>query len=165
MEIDDKQNVSRTDKAVAEYNNLWKEQNEIYSAAARRFGLSDSAMWILYFLRLGNGSCSQKEIASSMQLPKQTTNSAVKQLERGGYVTLRCGTDRRCRLVELTPDGDRLAESTSDQVIAAERAAWGDFTDGEQELLISLLGKYNERLNAQMERIERIKNRESGGEK
>ena len=81
---------SKTERAIAAYNSLWKEQNEIYSAAARSFGLSDSAMWILYFLRLNNGTCQQKELASSLSQPKQTTNSAVKQLERGGYVTLKC---------------------------------------------------------------------------
>lgn len=73
---------SKTECAIAAYNSLWKEQNEIYSAAARSFGLSDSAMWILYFLRLNNGTCQQKELASSLSQPKQTTNSAVKQLER-----------------------------------------------------------------------------------
>lgn len=144
----------RIDEAVAEYNNLWKEQNEIYSAAARRFGLSDSAMWILYFLRLSCGRCSQKEISSLMAQPKQTTNSAIKQLERDGYVTLHCGSDRRCRLVELTSKGVQLAVSTSDHVIAAERAAWGDFSAEEQRMLISLLKKYNERLNARMEDME-----------
>lgn len=71
---------SKTECAIAAYNSLWKEQNEIYSAAARSFGLSDSAMWILYFLRLNNGTCQQKELASSLSQPKQTTNSAVKQL-------------------------------------------------------------------------------------
>lgn len=83
--------------------------------------------------------------------PKQTTNSAVKQLERGGYVTLKCGSDRRCRLVELTPKGSGLAVSTSDHVIAAERETWGDFTEEEQDSLIELLSKYNKRLKTRME--------------
>jgi DNA-binding MarR family transcriptional regulator len=142
---------SKTEYAIAAYNSLWKEQNEIYSAAARSFGLSDSAMWILYFLRLNNGTCQQKELASSLSQPKQTTNSAVKQLERGGYVTLKCGSDRRCRLVELTPKGSGLAVSTSDHVIAAERETWGDFTEEEQDSLIELLSKYNKRLKTRME--------------
>lgn len=142
---------SKTDRAIAAYNSLWKEQNEIYSAAARRFGLSDSAMWILYFLRLSDGVCQQKELASSMSQPKQTTNSSVKQLEREGYVTLRSGSDRRCRLVELTPKGSELAQRTSDHVIAAECETWEDFTECEQEDLIKLLSKYNKRLKMRME--------------
>lgn len=108
-------------------------------------------MWILYFLRLNNGTCQQKELASSLSQPKQTTNSAVKQLERGGYVTLKCGSDRRCRLVELTPKGSGLAMSTADHVIAAERETWGDFTEEEQDSLIELLSKYNKRLKTRME--------------
>lgn len=98
-----------------------------------------------------NGTCQQKELASSLSQPKQTTNSAVKQLERGGYVTLKCGSDRRCRLVELTPKGSGLAMSTSDHVIAAERETWGDFTEEEQDSLIELLSKYNKRLKTRME--------------
>lgn len=76
---------------------------------------------------------------------------AVKQLERGGYVTLKCGSDRRCRLVELTPKGSGLAMSTADHVIAAERETWGDFTEEEQDSLIELLSKYNKRLKTRME--------------
>lgn len=142
---------NKTDRAIAAYNSLWKEQNEIYSAAARGFGLSESGMWILYFLRLNDGVCQQKELISSLSQPKQTTNSAVKQLERDGYVTLRSGSDRRCRLVELTPEGNRLAERTSDHVIAAERSTWDDFTEEEQELFIRFLSKYNKQLKARME--------------
>lgn len=70
---------------------------------------------------------------------------------RCGYVTLKCGSDRRCRLVELTPKGSGLAVSTSDHVIAAERETWGDFTEEEQDSLIELLSKYNKRLKTRME--------------
>lgn len=142
---------SESNRTISLYNSLWKEQDDIYSSAAKRYGLSDSTMWILYFLRLNGGCCSQKDIASSMLQPKQTTNSAVKQLERDGYVTLRCGADRRCRLVELTPAGKQLAERTSDHVISAERGVWEEFTSEEQEQFIALLTKYNKRLKARME--------------
>lgn len=64
---------------------------------------------------------------------------------------LKCGSDRRCRLVELTPKGSGLAVSTSDHVIAAERETWGDFTEEEQDSLIELLSKYNKRLKTRME--------------
>ena len=73
---------SKTEYAIAAYNSLWKEQNEIYSAAARSFGLSDSAMWILYFLRLNNGTCQQKELASSLSQPKQTTSLSAADMSR-----------------------------------------------------------------------------------
>lgn len=139
-------------RVMEEYNALWKEQNEIYSAAAKRFGLSDSAMWILYFLRLSGGSCSQKEICSAMCQPKQTANSTVKQLESRGMVELSCGDDRRCRLVKLTPEGERLAQQTSDRVITAERGAMGDFTPAEQRQFIELLRKYNRNLRERLEK-------------
>lgn len=137
-------------RMVAEYNNLWKEQNEIYSAAAKSYGLSDSAMWILYFLRLNGGSCMQRDINSQMAQPKQTINSAIKQLERSGYVSLSSGEDRRCRMVELTPSGEELAVRTSDHVISAERNVWEDFSGADREQFICLIKKYNQRLKLRM---------------
>lgn len=137
-------------RVMEQFNALWKEQNEIYSAAAKRFGLSDSAMWTLYFLRLSGGSCSQKEICSNMFQPKQTVNSAVKQLESRGYVRLANGDDRRCRLVTLTPEGEQLAQRTSDRVITAERQAIAELPPDEQRQLIDLLRKYNQKLRKRM---------------
>lgn len=137
-------------RVMEEYNALWKEQNEIYSAAARRFGLSDSAMWTLYFLRQGGGSCSQKEICSNMFQPKQTVNSTIKQLESRGYVRLSSGDDRRCRTVTLTDEGDRLAQRTSDLVITGERQAIAEFPPEEREQLIALLRKYNQNLRERL---------------
>ena len=137
-------------QVMEEYNSLWKEQNEIYSAAAKRFGLSDSAMWILYFIRLSGGSCSQRYICSAMLQPKKTTNSAIKQLESRGFVELTCENDRRCRLVKLTPDGEKLAQQSSDHVITAERLAMGDLTSAEQRQFIELLRKYNNNLKERL---------------
>lgn len=135
---------------MEEYNTLWKEQNEIYSAAAKSFGLSDSAMWILYFIRLSGGCCSQRDICSALLQPKQTTNSTIKQLESRGMVELSCGADRRCRLVKLTPDGEKLAQKSSDHVITAERLAMGDLTSAEQRQFIELLRKYNNNLKERL---------------
>ena len=45
---------SKTECAIAAYNSLWKEQNEIYTAEARSFELSDIARSKLNLLRRNN---------------------------------------------------------------------------------------------------------------
>ena len=42
---------ARARKRLNEYNDLFKENDEIYRAAAKRLGLPDCAFWILYTLR------------------------------------------------------------------------------------------------------------------
>lgn len=136
-------------KILEQYNILWQEQNEIYSAAAKHFGISESAIWILYFLRLSNGECSQKEIASLLFQPKQTINSAIKQLESRNIVELSAGSSRT-KLVTLTQEGRLLAQKTSDHVLTAEQLAMGSLSAEERQQLIFLTAKYTENLRKRM---------------
>ena len=38
-------------EALAAYNDVYKEQDDLYRAVARQCGLSDCAFWVLYALR------------------------------------------------------------------------------------------------------------------
>ena len=75
-----------TDKEyLSRLNNLFKENDEIYRNAAKRVGLPDCAFWIFYILREDSikkegNILTQSEICSTMYLPKQTVNSAMKKL-------------------------------------------------------------------------------------
>lgn len=138
--------MSNTDK-LAEFNARWMEQNEIYRKAAKRFGLSESAFWILYFLQESGGTLGQREICAAMCLPKQTTNSALKKLESDGFIIMTESSSRRCKDVSLTEAGHRCADITAGRVIAAEHLAMSGLTDEEQEQFIELFSKYNKLLN------------------
>lgn len=135
---------------MADFNALWKEQNEIYRSAAKHFGLSESVMWILYFLCEGGGCRTQRDICSSMIQPKQTTNSAIKQMEKRGLITMADGEDRRVRTVKLTPSGMQLAQKTAEFVIKAENRSMESLTESEQKQLITLLSKFNSTLKKEM---------------
>lgn len=137
-------------RAVSEYNALWKEQNDIYDTAVRSYGMSDSVLWILYFLRINGGMCSQKSLCELMHRPKQTTNSAIKQMERKGLILLSDGSNRRSKAVSLTEAGALLAAKSADRLIAAERLAMGDFSREEQRQFIYLLEKYNKNLKGEL---------------
>ena len=144
---------ARARKRLNEYNDLFKENDEIYRAAAKRLGLPDCAFWILYTLRESSAPLTQSEICSALYQPKQTVNSALKHLEAEGYLRLSSGSDRRSKQVRLTERGLALAENTIDRVLAAECSAMLDMSEEEQAAFISLLRKYTESLKARMDAL------------
>lgn len=66
---------------LAQYNSIFRESDQIYRTAAKSFGLSDCAFWILYSLREASTPLTQSDICNQIYLPKQTVNSALKKLE------------------------------------------------------------------------------------
>lgn len=138
---------------LAEYNSRWMEQNEIYHKAAKRFGLSDSVFWIMYFLQEAGGTLGQREICAAMCVPKQTTNSALKKLESDGLISMSESASRRCKDVSLTDAGREMAERTAGRIIAAECRTMGELSAEEQEEFLRILNKYNKILSKRIGEI------------
>ena len=61
-------------------NRLYNETNQLYHRLARHSGLSDCAFWLLYALRDEDGPLTQTQLSTLLCLPKQTVNSALKQM-------------------------------------------------------------------------------------
>lgn len=147
-------------KYLTQINKIYKETNELYHIAAKKLGLSDCAFWVLYFLQAAESNLTQSALCSQLYEPKQTVHSALKKLEREGYICFQQGNDRRTKYICLTESGTRLAESTIDQVIEAEIAAFCQMDDREKETFIALFTKYTELLK---ESIEVLDKRNEGG--
>ena len=96
----------------------------MYRQAAVAFGLSECAMWVLYFLISADEPLTQQELTERMMFPKQTINSAVSNLARKGYLELQVMPEMRSRKqIVLTPDGEELARSTIRKMRTAEERA------------------------------------------
>ncbi len=143
-------------KRLAEYNNTIKENDELYRNAAKAMGLSDGAFWILYILRENGKLLTQKEICDALYQPKQTINSALKKLERDGFLELMEMSDRRSKEVHLTEKGKELARKTVDQVIADECEALSELTEEEQKTFLGLFHKYTILLKKSMGKHENL---------
>lgn len=142
-------------KKLSEYNGIVKENEKIYRDVARNLGLSDSAFWILYSLQEMDGEITQKDIVNDNYLPPQTINSALKKLEKHGYVELRNVSDKRSKSVYLTKRGKLLAQCTVDRVIAAELKTVESLTEEEQEIFFRLFHKYTAFLKKNISSIEK----------
>ena len=152
--------------ALAAYNELYKEQDDLYRAAARGFGLSDCAFWVLYALRESGRPMTQSDVCAAVYQPKQTVHSALKKLEGEGYLRLAEGRDRRSKHLVLTERGEALVRRTVDPVMAAEEAAMDTLTETEQAQLLALQRRYNAALRQYLPQTgEREKGTERGADR
>lgn len=146
--------MSKIPTQVLQFNQMYKEYNDIYQNAARNFEMPTVAFWLIYVLRQ-MGVCTQKDFMDQLYYPKQTINSALKQLERNGYVTLeRLEEDRRSKRIHLTEKGLAFAQDTADKIICAENAAFSCFTDEERDTFFALFERLSSALQQEMQKVE-----------
>lgn len=120
---------------------LYKEMDDFYHEFAVSMKLSDSAQIILYVLcELGDG-CLQKDICERSYLSKQTIHSAVRKLEKEGFLILTPGKGRDMHL-SLTEAGRALAEKTVYPLAKAEYQAMEALSPAEQAELLRLTRTY-----------------------
>lgn len=138
--------------ALTAYNELYKEQDDLYRAVARGFGLSDCAFWVLYALREAERPMTQSDVCAAVYQPKQTVHSALKKLIGEGCLRLAEGRDRRSKYLVLTEQGEALVRRTVDPVMAAETAAMDTLTEAERTQFLSLCRRYNTALRQYLPR-------------
>ena len=112
------------------YNRTSKEPEQLYHDYARRTGVSDAALWLLYVIRLGGNSLTQASICADWHYPPQTINSALKRLESQGLVAL------------------------ADPLIEAERSALAALGPEERAALVSLSRRYLDLLSERLDALE-----------
>ena len=134
---------NNSSKRMLEFNEVMKENNDLYSNLAKKFKMSDCMLWILYILREENKVLTQSDM---MCIPKQTVNSSLKKMEAEGYIELLNINDKRSKQVSFTEKGLDLANNTVDIIISKENNALSKMDEKEQELLINLLRKFNDLL-------------------
>lgn len=144
-----------SEKWLAEYNAIIKENDNLYRDLAKNFKLPECAFWILYTLRIYGGPITQSEICDCLYQPKQTVNSALKNLEAEGYIQLKQADDHRRKQISLTYKGAELAGITADKVIAAELSSAAALTQREREILIKLFRKYTDALSLQINHLKK----------
>lgn len=89
---------SKQNRALKEFDSLYKMIDDVYHEIALSMHLTDSAFLILYcLLELGDG-CSQKDICKLYSISKQTVNSSVKSLEDKGVLIRKAGVGRDIRI-------------------------------------------------------------------
>lgn len=129
--------------AVERLSYLTCEIDMMYHETAKRIGLSDSAMRILYVVCLYGEECQLTDIVSLAGISKQTINSALRKLEGAGLLFLEQegGRGGRKKAV-LTEKGKRFVQGTVYKVFQLENQVFEFWTEEEKETYIALTQKY-----------------------
>lgn len=143
-----------TEKRYQEFISASKEIDDVYHMLALKFGLSDSAMWILCTMREANRELNQSEIAQEMSMSRQTVNSAIKNLEKQGYLRLEAVSgDRRNKILSFTEEGETFVKRTVDRVLSLEHQVFENLEVEEQEKITQILRKYTRFMREGAEKI------------
>ena len=135
----------KQEKALKEYNSLWREIEMLWHEIAWKAGVSDSAFAILStILELGEG-CLQRDICDMNYISKQTIHSSVQKLMRDGFLSLEAGRGRDMHIF-LTPAGKAMLDEKIAPAIQIENLAFTDMTEEEQTEFLRLNRKYADNL-------------------
>lgn len=127
---------------IAMYCNLLNEWYVAYEAYAKSMGLSNTALDVLTTI-YENPNFTQKEIADTCLLPKQTVNAVVTAFLKDGWVTLEeLPSDRRNKTVNLTAEGMTKAREIMDKIHSCEITAMSQLSEDERETLLKLTKTY-----------------------
>lgn len=141
-------------ESLKKFNNMHYELEAVYHDISVKFGISDSAMVILYELCSNGGKCSFGSILENSGLTKQTVSSSLKKLEVNKIISFLPGDGRR-KNIQLTEYGRQYASNTVSKMIDAENQALGKWTDEEFDMFCELYKRYAECMKAFSDSIER----------
>lgn len=95
---------------------------------------------VLLYLHFQGGQASQRELTGLRRVKPSTMNGVLDRLEEKGLVQRSIsGDDARCRLVTLTPEGQRQQALFRQSFLDVEAAMTRGFTPEEKALLPALL--------------------------
>ena len=122
------------------FDRIFKEQDYFYYQAAAKANLSEAAFWILFGICDSEKSWTQSDLCREFYYSKQTVNSAVKRLEKMGFIQLMAdkGNGNR-KILVLTETGKNYCQAEIVPLIEAEQDAFASFTEEEVEILLSLM--------------------------
>lgn len=140
---------------VKRINCLSNELDMLYHQAARKLGVSDSVLCILYMIYEKGDRCLLHDICTESGLSKQTINSSLRKLEQEQILFLEQDTGKKKRIC-LTEKGKPYVDQTAACLYEAECSAFADWTEEEFTQYLAFMKKYMDAFHLQIEKLERI---------
>ena len=118
------------------FNSMLSEIDNLYQRLLLTINISESEFIVLFaILELGEG-CSQKDIAENRYINKKTINSAIKKLQKEGYIRLVAGKYPHMHIY-LTDEGKKYIGDKVIPIIEVENNALEKLPDEEFKLLLN----------------------------
>lgn len=151
IEVMDMETIEELRDSASAMNERYVTLDGLYHTLALRLGLSDSELWILYYLK-DNDGCRPRDICRAYHLPKQTVDSALKKLERQDALVREAKSPRDVRIT-LTSKGCKLVRERIFPICEAEATAIDALPAKERLALFKLLDEYCDHLREQFDTI------------
>lgn len=128
---------------LAEFNKIYKTIDGVYHLYAKSLGISDTRMWLLYSMYAADKAYTQRELCSEWNYPPQTLNSALKEMEKQGIISLEHspGNMKNKRII-LTEQGREYTQKMIAPLVLAEQRALEAMPEDERSALLSLMAKH-----------------------
>lgn len=141
-------------KYITQIEQQQNEETALYHSVAVKYGMSDTALWILYLASEEESELTQQDLCRWSGCAKQTINTAVNNLVKNGLLELIPipGT-RNHKKVRLTAAGRELANRTIRNLKAAEERAYGRLTEEELQAYLDTAKKINAYLREEIEKL------------
>ncbi len=130
--------MEKINKTLLTFLSISSEIDKAYHKAAIKLGLSDTQMYVLYFL--SQEEYSQKQICELSGISKQTVNSAIKDMIAKGFIAPLKG--EKNEIITLTEDGEKVVEEKISRLIRAENNVISNWSDEERTSMVSLNRKF-----------------------
>ncbi|WP_425807454.1 MarR family winged helix-turn-helix transcriptional regulator [Desulfitobacterium sp. Sab5] len=132
--MDSKEKINQQ---IDSYYNSWFEINNIYHIWAKRRGMQETTLFVLYVINNAVPYCTQSQICSKLFLPKQTVSQILSGLEKDGYILKEANTnDRRNKIIRFTAKGTLFANSILDKLKIAEIEAFNQMSEEQRRNVI-----------------------------
>lgn len=145
---------SRLSTQLVAYNQSYKENDEIYHNYAKVFGMTDTTFWLLYSLWESKTPYTQKELCKEWSYISQTLNSALKNLEKQGFIYMACTKEnRKNKEIRFTDKGKEFAKNVIEPLMQAEAQSLSCMSREEMEQFLSCMRRLNVSLKKEVNRL------------
>ncbi len=143
-------------KEILRNNQQFGKLNALYHKLSQFYDISDSESEILYYLVSSEKDVPIQEIICFTCSPKQTVNSALRNMEKKEWITLR-KIDSKSKLVCLTQKGKKQAKQSVEKILDIEKEVFLSINQEEVEKYLEFADKFNEKLEEKLNRLEKNK--------
>ena len=123
----------------------WRSCDTAYLQLVRQWGISLNTVWALEYLVKHPDGVEPAVLADDTHMLRQTITVVLNDLEGRGYLTRAFhSTDRRRKIIRLTPTGQAFAQTVLSAISHAEQEAAATLTDEEQQRLLDYSRRFSQ---------------------
>lgn len=142
--------MNNWDKSIKAITSAVDRTDYLYEKWAKKLGVNNYVSRIMYMLYLSEVN-RQKEMVENYDMPKQTVNTVITELQKKGYIILIPDeNDKRSKIIKLTQEGINYANKIVTPLLDCEIRVLKKMGTQRVEMLIDTMNQYADLLETEM---------------